>query len=250
MKVRFEVSEKTYEADLSKPISLAIPLRNGPDNPKAWFAPNPDFFPVETDDFIGSVKKGSPVNFFNVFFNPHGNGTHTETVGHISPEQESINQHLTQTHFIAQVLSVEPTELSNGDHIIHFQSVLPKLSPDTEALVLRTLPNDPAKKLKDYSGTNPIYLQPALLSALASRNIKHLLVDLPSVDREEDGGKLEAHKAFWQYPDDPRYDATITEFIFVPDEIEDGLYLINLQVPPLELDAAPSRPILFAIKEV
>ena len=250
MKIRFEAADKSWEVDLSKPLDLSIPLRHGPDNPKAWHAPNPNFSPVVTDNFIGSVKKGSPVNFFNVFLNPHGNGTHTETVGHISPEQESIHQQLKESHFLAQVVSVAPAELSNGDRVVHFQSVLPHLQPEIDALVIRTLPNDSAKQLTDHSGTNPTYLQPALLSALASRNIKHLLVDLPSVDREEDGGKLEAHRAFWQYPDDPRYDATITEFIFVPDEIEDGLYLLNLQVPPFELDAAPSRPVLFGLKEV
>ena len=77
--------------------------------------------------------------------------------------------------------------------------------------------------------------------------IKHILIDLPSVDKEKDNGALLAHKAFWDFNGDQRLDATITEFIYVPDTVEDGLYMIDLQVAPLENDAAPSRPILYKI---
>ena len=76
---------------------------------------------------------------------------------------------------------------------------------------------------------------------------QHLLLDLPSVDREEDAGQLLAHHAFWQYPAQPRREATITELIFVPNEIADGLYLLNIQITSLELDASPSKPVLYAL---
>jgi hypothetical protein len=68
------------------------------------------------------------------------------------------------------------------------------------------------------------------------------------VDREEDEGNLEAHHAFWNYPNAPRLDATITEFIYVKDEIRDGLYFLNLQIASFESDASPSKPVLYAIK--
>ena len=32
--------------------------------------------------------------------------------------------------------------------------------------------------------------------------------------------------------------------IYVPNEIEDGEYLLNLQIAPFESDCAPSRPLL------
>jgi arylformamidase len=116
-----------------------------------------------------------------------------------------------------------------------------------EALILRTLPNDTAKQKRHYSGTNPTYLEPALAQYLAEHQIHHLLLDLPSVDREEDGGALLAHHAFWQYPHATRREATITELIFVPDEVTDGLYLLNLQVTSLVLDASPSKPVLYRL---
>jgi hypothetical protein len=41
--------------------------------------------------------------------------------------------------------------------------------------------------------------------------------------------------------------ATITDFIYVPNTIEDGEYLLNLMIAPFENDATPSKPILYKI---
>ena len=40
---------------------------------------------------------------------------------------------------------------------------------------------------------------------------------------------------------------TITELIYVPEEVTDRQYLLNLQIAPFENDASPSKPILYAI---
>jgi len=117
-----------------------------------------------------------------------------------------------------------------------------------EAVVIRTLPNSFEKLEQNYSSTNFTYIEDEALKWLAEQNVLHLLVDLPSVDREHDGGLLKAHHAFWNYPNKTREHATITEFVFVDDEIADGTYLLNLQVAPFENDAAPSRPVLFFIE--
>ena len=73
------------------------------------------------------------------------------------------------------------------------------------------------------------------------------MIDLPSVDAEEDGGELAAHHAFWNYPAQPRMDSTITEMIFVDDKIKDGLYLLNIQIASIESDASPSKPVLYEL---
>ena len=75
--------------------------------------------------------------------------------------------------------------------------------------------------------------------------VKHLLIDLPSVDRESDGGVLAFHHAFWEVPNNPNHERTITEMVYVPTEIKDGNYLLNLQMAPFENDASPSRPVLY-----
>jgi arylformamidase len=74
-----------------------------------------------------------------------------------------------------------------------------------------------------------------------------LLIDLPSVDREKDDGELLAHRAFWNYPDNPRKNATITEFVFVKNDIKDGAYFLNLQMASFVNDASPSKPVLYEV---
>jgi hypothetical protein len=82
---------------------------------------------------------------------------------------------------------------------------------------------------------------------LVGQGISHLLIDLPSVDREEDGGRLLSHKAFWNYPEHPQTHRTITELVYVPNSIKDGSYLLNLQIASFEIDVSPSKPVLYEI---
>ena len=125
-----------------------------------------------------------------------------------------------------------------------------------EAIVIRTLPNQENKKHKNYSNTNPTYLLEEAATFIRESGIKHLLIDLPSVDRENDEGKLLAHKAFWNVKDvnnlnaDARLDCTITEMIFVDDNVKDGSYILNIQIASFENDASPSKPILFKIDDI
>ena len=116
-----------------------------------------------------------------------------------------------------------------------------------EALVLRTLPHADDRAHRDWSGSNPCYLQSTACAWLRSIGVKHLLLDLPSVDREEDGGVLAAHHAFWDYPNTIDLERTITELLFAPPSVRDGEYLLELQLPHLMNDAAPSRPVLYAL---
>jgi kynurenine formamidase len=194
------------------------------------------------------VQEGGACNCENLHFNAHGNGTHTECVGHISEERITINQTLKVFFAIAQVISVTPIQSDNGDLIVTLESVSKQFKNGVEALIIRTLPNYDNKKLKQYSGNNPTYLALKLGVFLAEQNIKHLLVDLPSVDKEEDGGELATHHAFWQYPYKTRFEATITELVFVDNEIEDDIYLLNLQIASFESDASPSKPVLYSMK--
>lgn len=233
--------------DLSKGIDLSIPLSNDNKNPLAWYVKPPRFEPVMEDGWIGSVKDGGAVNFRNIFFNPHGHGTHTECLGHITPEIYSVNEHLNHYFFHAVVISITP-EVKGEDAVITAQQLQRLKQYDSmEALIIRTLPNSKEKKSKNYSSTNPPYIDVDCLSILNSLNVKHLLIDLPSVDKESDGGELAFHHGFWEVPENPRLDRTITEMIFVPEEAKDGEYLLNLQVAPFENDAAPSRPVLYSI---
>jgi len=247
------IVNSTFEIDLSKPIDISISLSNTDDNPIAWYIEKPVIEPVKFGDWIGKVSKGSSTNFNNIFFNPHGHGTHTECLGHITHEFYSINQCLKQFFFLAELISIEPENI-NGDLIITKKQIEKALNGKTpEAIIIRTLPNLASKKHKNYSKTNPPYLSEEAAKFICEIGIKHLLIDLPSVDREEDEGKLLAHKAFWNVKDihnlnaDARLDCTITEMIFVNDDVKDGKYMLNLQIASFENDASPSKPVLFKI---
>ena len=235
---------KTLNADLSEGQCIAIPLDHTQTQPNAYYAPLYEATPVRVGDWIGDTREGGSVNFYNIRLNPHGNGTHTECVGHISDDRYSIHQALGSEFFIAQLISVYPSQQDNGDRIIDRL----EWEPDIEAIIIRTLPNHPDKLVRQYSGTNPPYLDSNLAGKMSDENIQHLLLDLPSVDREEDAGTLAAHKAFWKYPENLRTKATITELIYVDNVVPDGLYLLQIQIAALELDASPSRPFIYPLR--
>ncbi|MFH6933783.1 cyclase family protein [Flavobacterium sp. FlaQc-30] len=245
--------DNKYQIDLSKPIDISIPLTNTDENPIAWYIEKPVIEPVIFGDWIGKVSEGkSSTNFNNIFFNPHGHGTHTECLGHITNDFYSINQSLKQFFFFAKLITIEPDKIGD-DYVITKEHISTSLNVTSEALIIRTLPNQKEKKSRKYSNTNPPYLSEEAAVFIRESEIQHLLIDLPSVDKEHDEGKLLAHKAFWNVKDthnlnsDARLNATITEMIYVPDEIEDGDYILNLQIASFENDASPSKPILYKI---
>ncbi|MEY8869312.1 cyclase family protein [Meridianimaribacter flavus] len=236
-----------YKIDFSQPIDISIPLIASKQNVNAWYIDEPKIEPVQIEDWIASVAKGSPVNFNNIQFNPHAHGTHTECVGHITKKVHSINQNLNQFFFLAEVITVAPEKL-NDDFVISKKQVQFALgNKKRDAVVIRTIPNTKEKLSMQYSNTNPTYLLEETANYLKKKGVKHLLIDLPSVDKEKDEGKLLAHNAFWNTTGKLRLDATITEFIFVPNNVVDGTYFLNLQIAPFENDATPSKPVLYEI---
>lgn len=236
---------KNYSFNLNEPIDLSLPVG---DVARAWYIEAPKFTPVRLgDNWVGSIAEGGQVNFFDVCFNPHAHGTHTECMGHVTRQHHSVNSCFSTYFFLVDVVSVFPEKIQN-DQIITLQVLKNNWQPtDAEALIIRTLPNVPSKEIKNYSHSNWPFLSAEAANYIREAGINHLLIDQPSVDAEEDGGALAAHKAFWHIPENPRQKATITELIDVPNSIPDGRYLLNLQLAPLENDAAPSRPIIFPI---
>lgn len=243
-----------FEIDLSKPLDISIPLTNTDENPIAWYIEKPVIEPVRFGEWVGKVSEGSSsTNFNNIFFNPHGHGTHTECLGHITREFYSINQCLKQFFCTAELISVRPE--AEGEDLVITEAEIEKAlgGKSPEAIIIRTLPNEKDKLSRKYSNTNPPYLAEDAAIFIRENGIQHLLIDLPSVDKEHDEGKLLAHKAFWKVKDvnnlnsDARMHCTITEMIFVNDAIQDGSYILNLQIASFENDASPSKPILYTI---
>lgn len=229
--------------DLRRVHDLSLPVT--PDvTTNAFSLPNATFEPVRAGSFIGSVEEGGPVRCDIVTVAPHGNGTHTECVGHIAGRQYTVDACMTDLVDAATLVSVPLVEVG-GDNVVT-RDVLSAVwnGASTTTLIIRTLPNDASKRTRRWSETNPPYVHVDAMRLIVERGIRHLMIDLPSVDREEDAGALLAHHCFWQWPGSPRTDCTITELIYVPDNLRDGHYAVMFNVAPFHGDAAPSRPML------
>jgi kynurenine formamidase len=245
------------------PVDLSWPLNFDGPNPRAFHIPAPTRTPIRMGGFVGSVAEGGSCNVYALSLHPHGQGTHTECVGHIAREPYFLNDCLQKFWFRALLCRVVPRE-ENGDQIIRridlkriWDAMLMQSDAGNglrttdcgiEALIVCTgfRGSDESTGIcPDFSASNPPYFEAAALELVREMGVLHLLTDLPSVDREDDGGHLAAHHAFWNYPESPRVEATITEMIRLPSNLPDGFYHLNLMIAPLQSDASPSKPILY-----
>jgi hypothetical protein len=266
MILSFSLAGRSYRFDAAAPLDISIPLDFNGAGPNAFGLPMAEAHSAEAGSFVGDTRRGGSCNCETVTFNPHGNGTHTECIGHITDERVSVGEMLRDGLIPAIVLSVAVGPAGDasapaGDVVVRrgaVEDALARLGDVPReffrALAIRTLPNDGAKRSGAYSGANPPYLTIDAMRLVRELGVEHLLVDLPSVDREDDGGALAAHRIFWGAPlrgepmAGPFNGRTITEMIYVGDAIADGPYLLDLQIPHFMLDAAPSRPLLYGVE--
>lgn len=250
-------------------VDIAIPLDFQGPQPSSFGAPPARAQVYRDGDFVGEVKGGGSCRVMAHELIPHCNGTHTECAGHLTAEPLFLPTQLQQSLLLARLISVTPLLAANcqdaydpapdpADRLISRASLeqafgAAKLPVD--ALVVRTLPNDGSKRSRDYAASGFPFFSLDAMQWVRARGVQHLLVDTPSVDRMRDEGKLGAHRVFWDMPPGstqpplgPAARRTITEMVFVPDALPDGLYVLNLQVPAFLSDAAPSRPQLHRLQ--
>lgn len=270
MKLTLALADQQYQVLLSQAQHIAIPLEfNGP-QPCHFGAPAAQATAINAGDFVGDTRRGGSCNVEQISLIPHCNGTHTECVGHITDERLSIHQLLADTLVVARLITVSPQivsgpnddyrpPLEHGDQLISQADLADALvgisDEQLTALIIRTLPNESAKQSRQYDEQHyPPFISNDGIRYLNQRGVRHLLVDFPSIDRMHDDGQLSSHHLFWQVAPLSRQlgDAslsfkTITEMVYVDPTVADGLYLLNLQISPFELNAAPSRPILIPL---
>jgi len=271
MQLSLHIHSRTYQVTLPA-IDIAIPLHFNGVQPNTYGVPHAKSHAFEGGGFVGDTRRGGSCNFEQYTFVPHCNGTHTECIGHITKERIAIHQRLQASFMLAALISITPVNaastsdsynpaFASTDWIIS-RSILEEAwaqveSKEVDALIIRTLPNDVEKQGRDYMQMPPPFFSLEAMQYIVERGIKHLLIDMPSVDRLFDEGKLSTHRIFWgvsaggqEPPNDLSLEKTITEMIYVPNEIQDGLYLLELQIAAFMSDASPSRPRLFALTEV
>lgn len=274
MIISVEIDSQIYRINADEPINISIPLDFAGAQPNAYGVEKATAKPCEASELVGDTRRGGSCNFEQITFIPHCNGTHTEGVGHITRERISIHDALKDAFIPATLVSVEPenasetretysVDLSRTDKLITRKAIEKSLQTlensnpkskiqNPKSLIIRTLPNDESKKAQTYIEEIPPFFSTEAMQFMVERKIKHLLVDLPSIDRIFDEGKLSNHRIFWNVEQgafetngESFVSNTITELIFVADEIADGNYLLNLQIAAFASDASPSRPVLF-----
>ena len=273
MKFELEHLGVKYRGDLDAATSLAIGLDFDGPQPNHFGTAPASRQPLQFGDFVGNTQQGGCCNVDVIELIPHCNGTHTESAGHIVDDDVFVGSMASQAWYPAIVLTMQPVparetketyrpEFEPDDQVIGSQMLKQAFqqyaSLRPSALIIRTLPNDGSKSSRVYDEqSKPPFFSIEAMQFINQMEIQHLLVDMPSVDRMYDDGLLTCHHVYWNVPegthrvtDDSWKDKTISEMIFVPDRIEDGFYLLNLQVPAFFTDAAPSRPILFPCQPV
>lgn len=269
MNAQLEVAGREVRVDLAHPFDLSLELDFHGPQVRHFGAPRASSQPFSAPGFPGSVAGGASCNCESITLIPHCNGTHTECVAHLTREALHAHRIVPRGLLPALLLSAEPVPASQAressdpapqpDDSLLTRAALQALWPaelpfDPRALVIRTLPNELAKRARDYSNLTPPYLTREAARYLVERGIEHLVTDLPSIDRARDEGRLSAHRLFFGLSAGEatlaravRSQCTVTELAYIPDDAADGPYLLQLQVPAINGDAVPSRPLLYRL---
>lgn len=267
---RLDVDGVVLLADLAAGVSLARVLDFQGTSLRCFGADAARSAPLRSGAFTGSVAGGASCNCSVITLTPHANGTHTEGIGHLTLERADVQGLIPQRLLPACLLTLEPevacdspetsVPAPQGADLLITRAALEQAWPAApyerlaaRALIVRTQPNPPQKFVENAAAAPFLTAEAATL--LVQRGIEHLVLDVPSADRAQDGGALTAHRIFFGLPpgssrlaDGRRPACTITELAFVPDATPDGWYLLTLQAPALTGDAVPSRPVLYPVK--
>jgi kynurenine formamidase len=237
-------------------VDLAIPLDFQGPQPRFFAGAPASSVPLEAGSFTGEVRRGASCNCSLHTFAPHCHGTHTECVGHLTDDGHSLADHPPEPVRLALLLTLPPDTREISRTALTTAAERWEGLPWT-ALVVRTMPNDPRKRFRQYGGpaAAPWFL-PEGIDWIVSHDVASLVVDLPSLDRGDDAS-LAAHHAYWglstgsrRAAEATRATALVTELAYIPDRLLDGLYLLELQIAPFASDAAPSRPVIRPANEV
>jgi arylformamidase len=268
--IRFEWAGRRLSADLSRPVSIAIPLDFDGPQAACFDAPPASARAFRAGDFIGDTRSGGSCNCEMLTLAPHCNGTHTECVGHVTEERVAVSERVPGGLVLALLVTLEPVAATAtpedsdplpapGDQLVTAAALDAAFRRHSgtapRAMILRTARPAEGGPHRNYRGAAPApYLTKQAAAWLADHDIDHVVLDLPSADRADDGGRLTAHRVFFGLPAGSRRAseakrpwASITELAWIDAAIPDGHYLLDLQIPAFMSDAAPSRPLLFTI---
>ena len=266
MIISIEHRKIQYKIDSNNFIPLSIPYNFNGSQPNFYNVTKGSAKPLIINNTIYSMLNGSSCNVSEINMNVHCTGTHTECVGHIIKNKISVAECIDKIFFPTILLTVKPSLFYKCNDKYHVgvgknENVISKEMIKNNCknlnnykplcIIVRTLPNPKKKQFFCYSDNTPPFFTNDAIDFICKKNIQHLIVDIPSIDRMSDNGLLGNHHIFWKNKNNISINKsskkTITELAYIPNKIKDGFYFLNIELPHFQIDAAPSRPILFPI---
>ena len=256
---------RTYRLGEAVSVSRRIKFRPVLSAPNTFHLPpiSEEVFELP-GQFTGHVDRGGSCNVMTLRYIPH-TITHLETAAHImSPKSnpptilDLDNKILTGILYLIDLTGIEPQE----GNLVPWPVVKKKVAKIDlliSALAIKTqaseLPED-----YDFSGKNFLALAPETAEGIQKFKfgtskrvgIHCLLLDLPSIDPEKDGGKLLAHRAFFGLPKTGFTAKAIpqnalVEMAYFPS-LEEGYYYFTITPPRIQTNAVSTgitcRPLI------
>ena len=252
MVTEIHYNNKVFSVDTDNGIDLSIRNDFSGRAPTFYGSEQPRYKALRSGNFVGDIKKGGSCNVPIVTLDIHCTGTHTESISHVIDSEVKITDVCPNGMIPTYLVSVELCEANETNESYHSDIVNDKLITKKElqknipescsGLIIRTIPNDDSKKTRDYHLKPAPFFTNDAIDHINELGVKHLLVDIPSLDKANDGGQLGNHKKFF------KQGKTISELLFIPNDLKDGFGFLQIQIPNWGLDAAPSRPIFYSIK--
>lgn len=257
---------KDHWFGLGKPlrVSREVLFRGGTQAPNAFHLTPISSRTVELEgQFTGDVRRGGSCNVDTLCYVPHGL-THLETSAHIlnrdtnPPTVKDIPPE--KLSGMALLIDLSDMGQDTGKKIA-WETVQAKL--DRNRLPISMLAIKTASSLLpqdyDFSGKDFLYLAAETAKGIhdyktADSHIDCLILDLPSIDRESDGGKLLAHRGFFGLPD-TGFDAEDLEKRVLVElamfsGLEEGYYYVVITPPLLETNAVSTGIVFHSLTEL
>lgn len=210
LKISVSSGKELKTFNLSEPLSISRWISTSQQS-NAFYLPEVISKPFSYKNaFIGDVLQGGSCNVDVLSFCPH-NLTHIECSSHVLDQtvSESVSiAEIPKNHLQGLVYIIDLRPIVRDSKLIlkeHLKNELAKINLPVTAIALKTSASDLEQNF-DFSGKDFLALSKEAAEEISNfsfqdTKITTLILDLPSTDSENDGGKLLAHRAFFEIPE-------------------------------------------------
>ena len=237
-------NDKKYKLGEPRSISRGINIKQNL-QPNAFDLTKFSQTAFQNQFFTGDTGKGGSCNVNILNFTPH-NLTHIETPMHLKKEGIGLDE-IPRSNLMGVSYLVDLSNISFKDNCVkkeHIEQL--DLLKDIKILIVKTKYSE-LDQYFDFSNTNPIHFDPKFMEWLTENfpNIKLLITDLPSIDKENDGGKLLGHKNYFNFNEHERGDKKAIVELAYCKGVESGIYYTILTPSKIDTDAILTDIFLF-----